>query len=259
MTSLDLTDHAYLRDYLNNTPVSEAHEYAYELQEYPKSTNGTEADDHESELQEHLDDTVTDPNAPLIPGKVKSRPLPAFKTPVSLFRKTLWLGFATASAVFVVNLSMLVYALSQSGSITTAAAIYVGNCETTKGISLALSLFINVLSTLLLGSSNNAAQYLSSPTRAEVDAAHARLSWMDIGVPSLRNLRSIGTTRVVVWSILFCSSFPLHLVSVKLLSSFSSCKDPPLTALGGTPLRLDVMASVAMLLLSSQKTSSTRT
>lgn len=216
MNIMELTEHAYLQGFVDSTTVAGANEHEYELQEYPDSTTVTDPNEYEHELQEHLDTTiVTEANEPLIPDNDESGPLDTSKTPVALFRKTLWLGFATASTVFLLNTCMLAYALSKSGSITAPAAIYDGHCDTSKRISLAISLFINVLSTLLLGSSNNAAQYLTSPTRAEVDAAHARLSWVDIGIPSLRNLRSIGTTRVVLWSILFCSSFPLHLVSVK--------------------------------------------
>lgn len=36
--------------------------------------------------------------------------------------------------------------------------------------------------------------------------------WLDIGVPSLRNLRRISTRRVVLWWLLALSSIPLHLL-----------------------------------------------
>ena len=71
---------------------------------------------------------------------------------------------------------------------------------------------INVLSTLLLGASNYSMQCLSSPTRREVDKAHSQGIWLDIGVPSVRNLRKLSTTRIVLWWLLAISSIPLHLL-----------------------------------------------
>lgn len=76
-------------------------------------------------------------------------------------------------------------------------------------------LAINILSSLLLGASNNCAQLLSSPTRHDIDKAHAKGKWLDIGVPSVRNLGHISGWRVLLWALLFLSSIPLHLVYVE--------------------------------------------
>ena len=53
-------------------------------------------------------------------------------------------------------------------------------------------------------------QCLSSPTRSEIDKAHGQGVWLDIGVPSVRNLRRLSTTRIVLWYLLAISSIPLH-------------------------------------------------
>lgn len=53
-------------------------------------------------------------------------------------------------------------------------------------------------------------QLLVSPTRREVNKAHNKGRWLDIGVPSIRNLRSISPIRVVIWVVLGLSSLPLH-------------------------------------------------
>ena len=55
-------------------------------------------------------------------------------------------------------------------------------------------------------------QCLSSPTRSEIDKAHGQGVWLDIGVPSVRNLRRLSTTRIVLWWLLAVSSVPLHLL-----------------------------------------------
>ena len=55
-------------------------------------------------------------------------------------------------------------------------------------------------------------QCLSSPTRNEIDKAHSQGIWLDIGVPSVRNLRKLSTTRIILWWLLAISSIPLHLL-----------------------------------------------
>ena len=55
-------------------------------------------------------------------------------------------------------------------------------------------------------------QCLSSPTRQDIDKAHAQLNWLDIGIPSIRNLRRITGKRIIFWWLLAISSLPLHLI-----------------------------------------------
>ncbi|KAF2155261.1 hypothetical protein K461DRAFT_110724 [Myriangium duriaei CBS 260.36] len=73
-------------------------------------------------------------------------------------------------------------------------------------------LLVNVLATGLLAASNYAMQVLVSPTRYEVDKAHARRKWLDVGLPSLRNIRAVSWWRLLLWCGLVLSSLPLHLV-----------------------------------------------
>ena len=77
-----------------------------------------------------------------------------------------------------------------------------------------IHLGINIVSTLLLGASNYCAQLLVAPTRSEVDRAHEKKDWLDIGVPSFRNLwkRRIARKRKATWTLLMISSVFLHLI-----------------------------------------------
>lgn len=90
--------------------------------------------------------------------------------------------------------------------------LYDGNCDTTKKINIGVHLLINVLSTILLGASNYCMQCMSAPTREEAEQAHAKFRWVDIGVPSIRNLGKISGLRVALWLLLGISSLPLHLL-----------------------------------------------
>lgn len=75
---------------------------------------------------------------------------------------------------------------------------------------------INVLSTVLLSGSNYCMQVCSAPTRRDIDLAHssATAKWLDIGVPSLRNLKHISLRKRALWCLMGLSSLPLHLLSV---------------------------------------------
>lgn len=52
--------------------------------------------------------------------------------------------------------------------------MYEGSCSFDKNVDTVLHLFINILSTLLLGASNLCMQILAAPTRKEVDRAHSK-------------------------------------------------------------------------------------
>lgn len=119
--------------------------------------------------------------------------------------------------VFLLNSILLLYGEGRAGfpilsSNDGKRTVYDGDCNTTKRINVGIHLVINILSTILLGASNYCMQCMSAPTRAEAEQAHARFRWVDIGIPSVRNLRMIRRLRVLLWILLAASSLPLHLL-----------------------------------------------
>lgn len=115
-------------------------------------------------------------------------------------------------SIFLCNLSITAWALAKLQFVQGVATVYQGSYTRTKSTLVWLHLAINVLSGLLLAASNYCMQILSAPTRKEVDAAHARRTWLAIGVPSLRNLFYIDRKRSFLWILLGVSSMPLHLL-----------------------------------------------
>lgn len=114
--------------------------------------------------------------------------------------------------VFLVNLILTIWATQTLKMNECIGTIQRGSCRKTKNLSLWLHLMINALSTALLSASNHCMQCLSSPTRKEIDKAHASHVWLDIGVPNVRNLRRISWKRIFLWWLLAISSLPLHLM-----------------------------------------------
>ena len=118
----------------------------------------------------------------------------------------------TAGTVLVINIFVTIWGSAKFGVHGSLVTIQDGDCSKSKKLSLWLHLAINILSTLLLGASNYCMQCLSSPSRAEIDRAHSRHIWLDIGVPSVRNLRRVSWNKIMLWWLFAISTVPLHLL-----------------------------------------------
>ncbi|KAH6657589.1 hypothetical protein BKA67DRAFT_192664 [Truncatella angustata] len=110
-------------------------------------------------------------------------------------------------------LGSLVASITRSNSsINTATIIYEAECSYISRLNLSLHLLINLVSSGVLASSNFYMQVLSSPSRKEIDHTHEYLKSLDIGIPSVKNIRFISPFKQICWAILLLSSFPLHLI-----------------------------------------------
>ena len=120
--------------------------------------------------------------------------------------------------VLFINIGLTIYASTnpEYKMERGIGTLYSGSCDKSKTIGLWLHLGINILSTVLLSGSNYTQQCLAAPTRSEIDAAHARRRWMDIGVPSVRNLSMIKAQRMFLWIAIGITSIPLHLLCASM-------------------------------------------
>lgn len=130
------------------------------------------------------------------------------------FRVSLTIFSFAALLVLAANIGISIYCVRQYGNKPTTSfkPVYTGDCKKTKQLNTVVHLIINILSSVLLTGSNFSMQVLTAPTRPQIDQAHSKRTWLDIGVPSLRNLKSMGRKRLVLWSLILISSAPLHLV-----------------------------------------------
>jgi hypothetical protein len=117
-----------------------------------------------------------------------------------------------AAFVLVVNLAFMIWALVRFRLDDGVGTLYTGTCQQLQSLNLWVHLLINILSTGLLSASNYCMQCVCAPTRDDIDKAHAKREWMDIGVPSFRNLSGISLKRRLLWIGLAFSSIPLHLL-----------------------------------------------
>lgn len=55
-------------------------------------------------------------------------------------------------------------------------------------------------------------QTLVAPTRDEINVAHAKRRWLDVGGSSFRTLFAIPYARLGLWIVLLLTATPFHLV-----------------------------------------------
>lgn len=121
-------------------------------------------------------------------------------------------GSVSVSVVLVLNLSFTIWTLSRRHIENQRGILHEGHCDEVRRLDTAAHVVINIFSTVILASSNYCMQCLSAPTRADIDQQHARGQWLDVGIPSMRNLRRISPKRALLWILLGLSSLPLHLL-----------------------------------------------
>lgn len=153
-------------------------------------------------------DGIKEPDQATSAASVKSSPLRRYSNRFSGWRFGV-LNFAIcACIVLIINMVVSIW-----GSVGYKHQVLAeGDCGHIKSLNSALHVLINILSTILLSGSNYCMQCLSAPTRAELDSAHTARKWLDIGVPSFRNLRRISRQRLILWFLLGVTSVPLHLL-----------------------------------------------
>jgi hypothetical protein len=129
------------------------------------------------------------------------------------WRMGIILGCCMSSIVLAVNVSVMVIGASRGDGFVDGFAIPMsGLAEDMSRWSSAIHIVVNALSTLLLAASNYTMQVLSSPTRRDIDKAHARHEHLDVGVLSMRNLSRIPRKRLFLFLIMALSSIPIHLL-----------------------------------------------
>ncbi|KAE8317007.1 hypothetical protein BDV41DRAFT_561918 [Aspergillus transmontanensis] len=131
-----------------------------------------------------------------------------------------------AASILLLNILLTIIAASraqQSPRSFEAETIFEGNCTKAKRWSTGFHILINVLGTILLGASNYCMQCLSAPSRKDVDRVHAHDKWLDIGTPSVTNLRVMNWVQISIWCLLALTSLPFHvLYNAAVFSALSS-------------------------------------
>lgn len=132
----------------------------------------------------------------------------------SRWRQAAFYFAIAAFSTFLINFIFTLWAsIQKRDTISDGVGILLDtDCSTIRTLNTGIHILINVLGIILLAGSNYCMQCLMAPTRPEIDDAHARQHWLDVGVASVRNFWNITWKKKIVWVLLAASSLPLHLV-----------------------------------------------
>lgn len=132
------------------------------------------------------------------------------------WRRAAHVNSAVLIILTLVLLGFLIASTAHTHGLSQAFLFYSGTCEEDGGsaekLNVGLHLLLNILSTAIFASSNFFMQVLNSPTRREVDEAHADSCYLGIGVSSLRNAFRVSKFKTRCWVVLLLSSVPIHLL-----------------------------------------------
>ena len=121
-------------------------------------------------------------------------------------------SFLLCLGAFIINISIYAWLYSSFKVTAGTATCLTATCGRVRWANTAIHAGLNIISTLVLGASTYALQGLCSPTRKEVDAAHSKKKWLEIGTASVRNLLYVRRRNVWIWVLLAITSLPFHLL-----------------------------------------------
>lgn len=99
------------------------------------------------------------------------------------WRFTVASGALAGTLILLVNIITLAVMYGIHSPVDYSITFFTGSCLKARNTSVGAHVVINVLGTILLACSNFSMQCLGSPTRKEVDSAHSKRHWLNIGTP----------------------------------------------------------------------------
>ncbi|PQE16471.1 Acyl- sterol acyltransferase protein [Rutstroemia sp. NJR-2017a BBW] len=126
-------------------------------------------------------------------------------------------------SVLIIHVVFMIWAAQRSSGGANIGSIYRGECATVDNINTGLHVLINITTMIATMASACGMYFLSSPTRKEVDEAHAQGRSLDIGILSLRNLRT--WKKKVLFGVLIISLLPIHFLGNSIVFTASPMLD----------------------------------
>ena len=128
------------------------------------------------------------------------------------WRAGLLRAFLFSLGALLANVSVFFWLFFEFDDVKGTGLIRTSNCTEIGRMETGIKVGLNIVSTLILGASTYAMQGTTSPTRKEVDKAHKKGKWLEIGTQSWRNLVYVSKRHAAIWVVLAVTSLPLHLV-----------------------------------------------
>lgn len=108
------------------------------------------------------------------------------------------LNILLAIFILIANIVCLALAAANDQLKAQDTIISSGDCRRISAIDQAVQAICNVVGIFFIVGASYVTQVLVSPTREEVTKAHGKSRWLDIGIPSLRNMSAISVDRAIL-------------------------------------------------------------
>lgn len=131
---------------------------------------------------------------------------------LSGWRRAALVNIGLLTIPLLVLVGLLATSIAETGDWRQSWKFFIAECNRTTTADVLLHLLINGLSTVILASSNFFMQILNAPTRKDINVAHAKGQWLDIGVSSLHNIFRLSRFKQLAWFCLLLTSIPIHIL-----------------------------------------------
>lgn len=121
-------------------------------------------------------------------------------------------AFLLSLSALITNISIYAWLFVTYNTVHGSGTITTAHCSEVSRMETGIKLGLNIFSTLILSAPTVAMQGTTSPTREDVDRAHLKGEWLEIGTQSWRNLIHVSKRNAGIWGVLAITSLPLHLV-----------------------------------------------
>ncbi len=122
-------------------------------------------------------------------------------------------NIASLLIIGTILLVLLVVSIARPGSsLSRSTVLYHMNRTRIENLNLAFHVIITLISTGIFASSNFFMQIITAPSRQDINRAHSQIQHLDIGVPSIHNLKVVSPGKQAAWLALLLSSIPIHLL-----------------------------------------------
>ncbi|KAH7326306.1 hypothetical protein B0I35DRAFT_422380 [Stachybotrys elegans] len=150
--------------------------------------------------------------------KAQSRSPRYLKRIMTGWRGGVALNWLLAFVILLTASVCLMVLLIRARTLPPHSTLRTGQCGTIRNFNTGMHLIFNVVAVILLAGASYVFQVLTSPTRSEIDAAHMRRQYLDIGIPSFRNLILISRTRALLATMLLPLAVGSYVIYNALLS-----------------------------------------
>ncbi|KAH8157222.1 hypothetical protein CIB48_g11028 [Xylaria polymorpha] len=150
--------------------------------------------------------------------------------------------------ILIVGVVGLIIVVTRTRVFSGQLAIFTGDCGTANRIDIGVHVVINVFTVILLSGANYVFQILTSPTRREINEAHNRKQWLDIGVSSLRNFLHVSGFRAIMGAATLLIAIAIQVIYNAVIFFTQSTQDQCAVSVNAQMLAIVALLNIVLVI-----------